>query len=391
MRRPLLAIVPLAIVALALTGSATGAPVARAEVWDGEWETEGTYVLQGMTVRFSAENSFGEQLTFLWDMDNWTDSNEDGDPMNDIDASGANLTWTFREIDEAFGYLNITITLLVEDGAGNDTDDLWINVTENLPPFLGISAYTALVGQDVDLVGHMSISDPEEAPLLLRVDLDGARDSDKDGNATNDVDVEWLSSRDEPPIQVYEGAGQYLTVATLTDGFTTVTAQTIVSIYDAGTEVRIGDHYSNTDTVFRDAYMAYHLKIGNGDRLKVIFRVIQGDTPLVLAMPEDEYLKFGVYATRFDFSTIPDLSEPNGTRSKIFKWTSEMDGHLYLVVDNGYLGDGADENLKASMIISLDRKRETPAPGAASVSLAFLTAALLFAARRRPPLSPPSI
>ena len=384
MRGYLAAIAPLALLLTTVVpGQASGAPVALAEVWDGGWETDGASVLQGMAVRFSAERSFGDDLTFAWDMDNTTDSDSDGDPTNDADATGANVTWAFTRMDGSIGYVNLSLTLFAEGADGNDTDTLWINVTENLPPFLGASACTAIVGQEIDLTDHMSISDPEGMPLRLTVDLDTAVDSDTDGNSSNDADLEWLSTDGGGLVHVYERAGLFSARATLSDGFNSITALLSVSISEAGTEVRVGDHYSNTDTVFKDAFRAYVVDLGEGDRVKLIFRVIQGSTPIVISMPEEGYRNFEDYPLRHEFTAVPEMSEPNGTRSRIFTWTSDADGRLYIVVDNGYLEGDGEGTLKVNLILSVDRKRETPAPDAPWMAAAALAAALLFGSKRR--------
>ncbi|HID74221.1 MAG TPA: hypothetical protein EYP43_04130 [Thermoplasmata archaeon] len=369
----------LALLMVCLAPVATGGPIAVAEVWAGEWTGDGAGVLQGIPMQFSAERSYGDDLTFTWDMDNWTDSDDNGDPTDDVDVTGANVTWTFTR------KANITVTLHASNASGQHNDTLWINVTPNRSPAIRATMFTVLVGQRIDLLEQMEIEDPEGRPVVVRMDLDTLTDSDdpRDGDPTDDADLTWDSRVGGPLLHVFEEPGTRMINVSASDGFNTNHTLVTVTVWEAGTEVKVGDHYSNTDHLLMYTYRVYVLDLREGDRVKVIFRVVLGTgLPRILAMDVRSYARFSRYRDRYNFTPIDDLSEPNGTRSRIVEWTSDLDGHIHLVIDNGYLTGNASDDLKIMITVDVDRRRETPGPDAPLVLAAVPVAALL-AGRRR--------
>lgn len=67
----------------------------------------------------------GSIVSYTWDLDSRTDSNDDGNFINDVDATGQTINWTFDEPGE---YL-VTLTV-VDDKGSKATDQLVVSVTE---------------------------------------------------------------------------------------------------------------------------------------------------------------------------------------------------------------------------------------------------------------------
>ena len=108
-------------------------------------EAEKTTVVVGEeVVIWTTETSDTESdmslLMFTWDLDTNTDSNEDGDPANDMDTFTSAIS-PLRHIFDTPGEKHIRLT--VTDGDQSSTKDITIYVTEEKSGFLGMMGETA--------------------------------------------------------------------------------------------------------------------------------------------------------------------------------------------------------------------------------------------------------
>jgi hypothetical protein len=67
----------------------------------------------------------GDDITFIWDLDDATDGDRDGDPANDADASGAVVMHLYPTPDVTITY---RVVLNVSDGEKWDTDTVQVTV-----------------------------------------------------------------------------------------------------------------------------------------------------------------------------------------------------------------------------------------------------------------------
>lgn len=127
-----------------------------------------------------------QTLVVCWDMDAAVDSNSDGNPVNDCDQTGIDITaaWTTR------GVRQITATVTDDDGAQALAS---VNVSVlNLPPSATITNSTSVIslmeGENITLSG-MTSRETEGDKLTLTYQWDSDHiDGDLDGVKTGDVD-----------------------------------------------------------------------------------------------------------------------------------------------------------------------------------------------------------
>jgi hypothetical protein len=127
-----------------------------------------------------------QTLVVCWDMDGAVDSNSDGNPVNDCDQTGIDITaaWSTR------GVRQITATVTDDDGAQALAS---VNVSVlNLPPSATITNSTSVIslmeGENITLSG-MTSRETEGDKLTLTYQWDSDHiDGDLDGVKTGDVD-----------------------------------------------------------------------------------------------------------------------------------------------------------------------------------------------------------
>jgi uncharacterized repeat protein (TIGR01451 family) len=92
-----------------------GPYIGQAASWDGAVvELDGT----------GSSDHDGDALTYEWDLDLSVDSNEDGDPTNDVDATGANPSECL-----AIGQTEISLAVIDEHGARSEPDITTVTVS----------------------------------------------------------------------------------------------------------------------------------------------------------------------------------------------------------------------------------------------------------------------
>ena len=171
-------------------------------------------ILEDANVTFSAvvddTASDLDSLVVCWDMNAAIDSNSDGNPVNDCELEGLEITsaWTTR------GIRQITATVTDNDGAQALAS---VNVSvQNLPPSATITNSTSVIslmeGENITLSG-MTSRETAGDKLNLIYQWDSSHyDADLDGKKTGDVDFTG-------PMYTIEDlpAGQWTVQLTVTD------------------------------------------------------------------------------------------------------------------------------------------------------------------------------
>lgn len=186
-------------------------------------------ILEDANVTFSAlvsdTASDMDSLVVCWDMDSKADNDNDGNPVNDCEMEGIEITtgWSTR------GIRQITATVTDDDGAQALAS---VNVSvQNLPPSATITNSSSVIalmeGENITLSGLTSRETAsDKLNLIYQWDSDH-RDSDLDGAKTGDVDFTG-------PMYTIEDlpAGQWTVILTVTDDdgeFSTTTIQLTVT------------------------------------------------------------------------------------------------------------------------------------------------------------------
>jgi len=162
-------------------------------------------ILEDANVTFSAlvddTASDMDSLVVCWDMNGAVDSNSDGNPVNDCEMQGLEITasWATR------GIRQITATVTDDDGAQALTS---VNVSvQNLPPSATITNSTSVIalmeGDNITLSGLTSRETIGDKLTLIYQWDSSHYDADLDGVKTGDVDFTgpMYTIEDLPPGQ----------------------------------------------------------------------------------------------------------------------------------------------------------------------------------------------
>jgi PKD repeat protein len=216
------------------------------------------------TITFNGSLSYdpdGDPLIFTWDFD-------DGNF-----GSGNVTTHSFSQK----GMYNVSLT--VNDGQVSNTTYVTV-IIDNTPPYAEVtsSTDTAYVNETITFFGYNSTD--EETPELLEYfwDFDDTRDTDGDGNFTNDVDF-FSTYPIENATYAYTQSGSYTVTLRVWDGRINNSDTVTIEILENAAPTAVisepisGQYFSVNETIFfnasassdpNDADLEYFWDFGDG-------------------------------------------------------------------------------------------------------------------------------
>ncbi len=199
---------------------------------------------EDIAVVLDSSDSFdidGDALTYIWDIDNIVDSNNDGTFDNDPDLIGRVVTVIYTVPG------TYTVTLMVTDGIVTlpSADTCTITVNNVLPVANAGPDQTVVEDATVVFDGGDSTASESDLPLIYIWDFDIIFDSDGDGDPANDIDAIGRVVTTSYPFQnLVTGYTVCLTVIDAEDDTATDTCTIFVAnvppIADAGPDQTVG-------------------------------------------------------------------------------------------------------------------------------------------------------
>jgi len=259
--------------------------------------------------------------TFSWDFDAATDSNLDGDKINDAQSYEQFTQWTYTKPGK------FLVTLTVTDGFNTARSTLNVNIRENQPPDIFVNE-TEQVYKEVEHTFYADAVDDNAQPHLLRWRWEF-------GDGT--------SSDDPPPVtHTFMAARVYEVKVRVTDPENAVSEETIlVNVVEKPGEmatlyqVNGGKISQKGKQIREDGYIVYKLPVRARHDVEIKVEV-GGTSPPVAVLIFDDEDSFLDYEVGVGGTWNGDLSKETLDYEHKISFKSEEDGDMYVVVDNGY-------------------------------------------------------
>lgn len=204
-----------------------------------------------------ADTNLGDKtLTYAWDFDTNTDSNNDGDPANDIDSTEINPIHIYPQSDKQI--YNVALKVTDASDISNevtrpvnlDQAVLPISVSENDATVLAVldsepqaNKYNGELYLEQNQEVTLDFSQSRGQVAEYRIDKNIYFDSDGDGNPENDVDNRYDTS--------FTQGGKWVTYYDA--AWAPVTTQlTIVTVYGETSTAKLKFHFNEKNPTYAD-------------------------------------------------------------------------------------------------------------------------------------------